>query len=119
MACWPIARGSRKSERFEEIYDYACDKEAALRAFMDLPAGIPSHDPLNRVFRQLDPTELERCLTQWGQHIVGLLVGRQLIVDGKQLRGTTPAGQRHARVQWVSVWAAEQRLCLAQTAIAA
>lgn len=106
-------------ETFEEIYDYACDKEATLRAFMDLPAGIPSHDTLNRVFRYLDPAELERCLTQWGQQIVGLLAGRQLIVDGKQLRGTTPSGQRQAPIQLVSVWAAEQRLCLAQTSVAA
>ena len=44
-------------ETFEDIYDYACDKEATLREFMDLPAGIPSHDTLNRVFRHLMPTE--------------------------------------------------------------
>ena len=106
-------------ETFEDIYDYACDKEATLRAFMDLPAGIPSHDTLNRVFRRLAPTELERCLSQWGHAIVALLRGRHLIIDGKQLRGTTPAGQRQAPVQLVSVWAAEQRLCLAQTAVAA
>ena len=104
-------------EIFEDIYDYACDKEATLREFMDLPAGIPSHDTLNRVFRHLMPTELERCLSQWGQAIVTLLAGRHLIIDGKQLRGTTPAGKRQAPVQLVSVWAAEQRLCLAQTAV--
>lgn len=105
-------------ETFEDIHDYACDKEAALRTFMELPAGIPSHDTLNRVFRHLDPVELERCLTQWGQALVALLVGRQLVVDGKQLRGTTLRGRRQASVQLVSVWAAEQRLCLAQTQVA-
>jgi len=106
-------------ETFEEIYDYARDKEVTLRAFMDLPAGIPSHDTLNRVFRRLDPVELERCLTQWGQALVDLLAGRHLIVDGKQLRGTTERGRRQASVQLVSVWAAEQRVCLAQTQVAA
>ena len=104
-------------ETFEDIYDYACDKEATLREFMDLPAGIPSHDTLNRVFRHLEPTELERCLSQWGTAIVALLAGRHLLIDGKQLRGTTPVGQRQAPVQLVSVWAAEQRVCLAQTAV--
>ena len=78
-------------ETFENIYDYACDKEATLRAFMDLPAGIQSHDTLNRVFRRLTPTELERCLSQWGHAIVALLRGRHLIINGKQLLGTTPA----------------------------
>ena len=104
-------------ETFEDIYDYVCDKEPTLREFMDLPAGIPSHDTLNRVFRRLVSTELERCQCQWGQQIVALLAGRHLIIDGKQLRGTTPAGQRQAPVQLVSVWAAEQRVCLAQTAV--
>ena len=106
-------------ETFEEIYDYACDKETVLRQFMALPAGIPSHDTLNRVFRHLNPAELERCLTEWGQHIVGLLAGRHLVIDGKQLRGTTPHGRRQAPVQLVSVWASEQRLCLAQTPVVA
>ncbi|MBT9395660.1 ISAs1 family transposase [Hymenobacter sp. NST-14] len=105
-------------ETFEDIYDYACDKETVLRAFLALPAGIPSHDTLNRVFRYLDPVQLESCLTRWGAAIVGQLARRQLIVDGKQLRGTTPAGRRQAPVQLVSVWAAAQRLCLAQTPVA-
>lgn len=94
-------------ETFEEIYDYACDKEALLRTFMELPAGIPPHDTLNRVFRHLDPVELERCLTQWGQALVALLAGRQLVLDGKQLRGTTERGRWQASVQLVSVRAAE------------
>ena len=106
-------------ETFEEIYDYACDKETVLRQFMALPAGIPSHDTLNRVFRRLNPAELERCLTGWGQHIVGLLAGRHLVIDGKQSRGTTPHGRRQAPVQLVSVWTSEQRVCLAQTPVAA
>ena len=60
-------------EGFEEIYDYACDKENLLREFLELPCGIPSHDTLNRVFRRLDPTQLEALLTNWGKDIVGLL----------------------------------------------
>ena len=88
---------------FEDICDYACDKEATLRGFVDLPAGIPSHDTLNRVFRHLVPTELEPCLCQWGHEIVALLAGRHLIIDGKQQRGTTPAVPRRAPVQLVSV----------------
>jgi hypothetical protein len=52
-------------EGFEEVYGYACDKEEVLREFLELPCGIPSHDTLNRVFRRLDPTQLETLLTNW------------------------------------------------------
>jgi predicted transposase YbfD/YdcC len=105
-------------EGFEEVYDYACDKEPVLREFLELPCGIPSHDTLNRVFRLLDPTQLEAVLTQWGKEIVGVLTQKQLIVDGKQLRGTVEAGRKQASVQIVSVWAEGERLCLAQRQIA-
>ena len=105
-------------EGFEEIYDYACDKEDILREFLQLPCGIPSHDTLNRVFRRLEPTQLETLLTSWGKEIVGMLAQKQLIVDGKQLRGTVEAGHKQATVQIVSLWAEKERLCLAQSQIA-
>jgi DDE_Tnp_1-associated len=60
-------------EEFEEIYDDACDRQHLLAQFLELPCGIPSHDTLNRVFRRLEPTQLERVLTNWGKDIVGLL----------------------------------------------
>lgn len=101
-------------EGFDEVYDYAFDKELVLREFLELPCGIPSHDTLNRVFRRLNPIQLEAVLTTWGKHIVGILKDKQLIIDGKQLRGTIEAGYKQASVQIVSVWAEGERLCLAQ-----
>ena len=56
---------------------------------------LPSHNTLNRVFRRLEPTQLEALCTNWGKDIVGLLAQKQLIVDGKQLRGTVEAGHKH------------------------
>lgn len=105
-------------EGFEEVHDYACDKHDVLGEFLELPCGIPSHDTLNRVFRRLDPRQLETLLTNWGKDIIGLLVGKQLIIDGKQLRGTVESGRKQATVQIVSVWAEKERLCLAQSQIA-
>lgn len=106
-------------ETFEEIYHHACDNEPVLCQLLALPAGIPSPHTLQRVFRHLNPVELEASLTRWDQDLVHLLVGHQLVIDDKQLRGTRLPGQRQAPVQLVSVGAAEQRLCLAQTQVAA
>lgn len=105
-------------EGFVEVYDYACDKEETLREFLELPCGIPSHDTLNRVFCLLAPSQLEKLLTDWGKQIVGLLADKQLSIDGKQLRGTIEAGRKQATVQIVSVWAQQERLCLAQSQVA-
>lgn len=70
-------------EGFEEVHDYAVDKYLLLKEFLELPCGIPSHDTLNRVFRLIDPDQLDAVLLQWGKNIVGLLAGKHLIVDGK------------------------------------
>jgi predicted transposase YbfD/YdcC len=105
-------------EGFEEIHDYAVDKQSLLEEFLELPCGIPSHDTLNRVFRLLDPDQLEAILLQWGKTIVGLLADKHLIVDGKQLGGTRSKPSKQATVQIVSVWAAGQQICLAQGQIA-
>ncbi|MBC7920682.1 MAG: ISAs1 family transposase [Ferruginibacter sp.] len=63
-------------------------------------------------------SQLEALLTSWGKHLVGILAEKQLIVDGKQLRGTLEAGRKQASVQIVSLWAEAERLCLAQRQIA-
>jgi predicted transposase YbfD/YdcC len=105
-------------EGFVEVHDYAIDKQEVLAEFLVLPCGIPSHDTINRVFRRIDPTQLEAALSQWGQHLVGLLTGKQLAIDGKQLRGTTPAGHKQANVQLVTVWVEAHRLTLAQQQVA-
>ncbi len=45
---------------------------------------------------------------------MGLLTDKQLIIDGKQLRGTRKSGKKQATVQIVSVWAEGEQMCLAQ-----
>jgi len=49
----------------------------------------------------------------------GSLAGRQLCVDGKAHRATTPAGQRQALVRTVSVWVADAHLSFGQAQIGA
>lgn len=36
-----------------------------LKKFLELPAGIPSHDTFNRVFSLLHPKSLETALQEW------------------------------------------------------
>ncbi len=104
-------------EDFEEIEDYGKDKQAYLAGFLKLPNGIPSHDTMNRVFRHLDAQALEGCLREWGQDIIAALDYDHLIVDGKELGGTRPAGAKHALNQVVSVWVSQAQLTLAQRQI--
>lgn len=100
-----------------EICDYGRARLHFLRDELALPFvnGIPSEDTLERLLQRLNPKELEQTL----RACAGLLVGRQLCVDGKEHRATTPAGRRHALVRTVSVWVADAQLSFGQVQIGA
>lgn len=100
-----------------EICDYGRARLAFLRAELGLafPHGIPCEDTLERLLKRLDPKQLEQTL----RACAGSLAGRQLCVDGKEHRATTPTGQRHALIRTVSVWVADAHLSFGQAQIEA
>jgi len=100
-----------------EICDYGRARLGFLRTELGLPFanGIPSEDTLERLLKRLDPKELAQSL----RACAGSLAGRQLCVDGKDHRATTPAGQRHALVRTLSVWVADAQLSFGQAQIGA
>ncbi|WP_394369633.1 ISAs1 family transposase [Hymenobacter siberiensis] len=98
-----------------EICDYGVARLAFLRAELGLSFanGIPSTDTLERMMQALRPSELETVL----RTCAGALAGRQLCVDGKEHRATTPAGRRHALIRTVSAWVADAGLSFGQVQI--
>lgn len=96
------------------IAEYGAIKKEWLAAFLDLSNGIPSHDTFGRVFRLLDPNELQRCLVGWVQSVVSLNKGEVVAIDGKQLCGSQDAPSGRAAIHMVSAWACENHLVLGQ-----
>lgn len=98
-----------------EIRDYGHARLAFLREELGLgfANGIPSDDTLERMLNVLDPKELEQSL----RACAGALAGRQLCIDGKEHRATTPAGRRHASVRTVSLWLADTGVSFGQVQI--
>ncbi len=45
--------------------DFAEEKEAWLRGFLELPKGIPSHDTLSDVLGRIDPVAFRTAFTAW------------------------------------------------------
>lgn len=100
-----------------EICNYGRARLDFLRSELSLAFanGIPSEDTLERLLKRLNPKELEHKL----RACAGSLAGRQLCVDGKEHRASTPAGQRHALVRTLSVWVADAHLSFGQAQIGA
>jgi hypothetical protein len=77
-------------EDYEDMVLFARTHKEFLQPYVSLPHGIPSHDTFRRVFSMLEPEVLHACLNDYGKDLIGLLSEKQICLDGKKLRGTSP-----------------------------
>lgn len=106
-------------EGWQDVADYAKTKQEWFETFLDLPHGIPSHDTFDRIFRVLDPEQLNSALQRWLGDIAADIRGikkEQVAIDGKTLRGSIDRVNGQAPWMMVSAWAVEHGLVLGQVA---
>jgi predicted transposase YbfD/YdcC len=73
-----------------EIYLFAIANEDALREYLELPHGIPSHDTIQRVFAMVSPEYLQEFRERWNELMsadMGEKIRKILALDGKTQRG--------------------------------
>ena len=97
-----------------DIEAYGRAKEPWLRQFLELPAGIPSHDTFSRVFAKLDPIAFQTCFVQWVDAIRTKLPGDVIAIDGKTSRRTHDVALDLSPLHIVSAWSTANRLVLGQ-----
>jgi len=100
-----------------EVAKFGEAKEAWLRAFLELPNGIPSHDTFGRVFARLDPEAFSRCFAAWVEAVREATKGQVVAIDGKSVRGSRDSVRGRAAIHMVSAWAAHNRLTLGQVKV--
>lgn len=101
-------------DTWDEIEEFGCSKEAWLRTFLELPAGIPSHDTFNRVFCRLCPGEFQRCFLRWVRATLPHFPEEVIAIDGKTLRRSHNRATEDPAIHMVSAWAQSHRLVLGQ-----
>ena len=90
-----------------------------LKTFLDLPAGVPSHDTFGRVFAALDPDAFERCFVAWVNGVAAAAGGRLVAVDGKAIRRSFEHGwDRAGMAHLVSAFVDANRMVFGQVAVA-
>lgn len=98
-----------------DIIDFANNRIAWFKTFLQLPNGIPSHDTFERVFSRLDPAVFNRCCIAWLRDVSDLIGLGHVAIDGKTLRGS--ASGSLAPLHLVSAWASEAKLSLGEVAV--
>jgi hypothetical protein len=94
------------------IARWAKAKQDWLLERVDLPLGLPSHDTIARVLSRLDSSVFHQCFVAWTRALHQHTEGDVLALDGKTIRASACAGL--PALHLVSVWAANNRLVLAQ-----
>jgi hypothetical protein len=98
------------AESCVDFADFARDREALFRDFLELPGGLPSHDTFSRLFRLLDPAAFAACFARF-------LDGPGAIaIDGKTLRRSFDRAAGRSPLHLVTAFAAEARMVVGQVA---
>ena len=113
MALCAVMSGA---DDFVAIADWAETKKEWLARFLDMSAGVPSHDRFNAILGALKPAEFEKCLLSWITALQDITDGQIIAIDGKTLRRSFDKANSKAAIHMVSAWASANHVSLGQVA---
>jgi len=105
------------ADDFVAIAEFGRAKKKFLEKFLDLSAGIPSHDRFNAIFRAIKPAEFEKCLLSWISALHEVTNGQVVAIDGKTLRRSFDTASSKAAIHMVSAWATANHISLGQVVV--
>jgi len=105
------------SDDFVAIAKYGRTKRDWFAKFLDLSAGIPSHDRFNAVLAAIKPAEFEKCLLSWITALHNITSGQVVAIDGKTLRRSFDTASSKSAIHMVSAWATTNHISLGQVVV--
>ena len=105
------------ADDFVSIAKWGEVKKDWLSRFLDLSAGIPSHDRFNAILAAIKPAEFEKCLLSWIAALHDATAGEIVAIDGKTLRRSYDAASGKSAIHMVSAWATANLVSLGQVVV--
>ena len=105
------------ADDFVAIAEFGEQRRDWLGKFLDLSAGIPSHDRFNAILGALKPAEFEQCLLSWITALHQISGGQIVAIDGKTLRRSFDAASSKSAIHMVSAWATANCISLGQVVV--
>jgi Transposase len=102
---------------YQDMSIFAKERGFKLSPLLQLPNGAPSPDTFERVFQRINPEALQSCLRLYGLEILETLEEKQIILDGKKLKGFSPKSKANNGAYIMNAWVSENSFCIAQQRI--
>ena len=100
---------------YQDMYLFGKNRGEDLKGIiLELPNGAPSADTYERVFKCLDAESLRTCLVTYNKEILNTLAEKQIVLDGKKLKGVSPTSRGNAGCYILNAWVSENRICVCQ-----
>lgn len=99
---------------WDQIEEFAIDREEWLRKYLELPFGIPSHDAIRYLFLFLDGKAFNKAFADWVEKIRPNLGENHIAIDGKTSRRSGSKNSSLKALHSVSAWATNLSLVLGQ-----
>ena len=105
------------ADDYVSIAKFARTKKSWFAKFLDMSAGVPSHDRFNAIVNAIKPEEFEPMLFAWLTELHKITNGQVIAIDGKTLRRSYDRATGKAAIHMVSAWATANHISLGQTVV--
>ncbi|KAA6335295.1 hypothetical protein EZS27_016460 [termite gut metagenome] len=78
---------------YQDMHLFAKARGKQLQGLLYLPNGAPSADTFERVFKLIKSDSLQEILETYGKDILSCLAEKQIVLDGKKLKGVPPTSR--------------------------
>lgn len=100
---------------YQDMYLFGKERGIHLKgSLLDLSNGAPSADTYERVFKSIEGSSLKECLDTYGKDILGCLAEKQIVLDGKALKGVSPTSKGNSGLYILNAWVSENSVCVGQ-----
>lgn len=102
------------ADSWVEVEQFGKLRESWLQGFLELRAGIPSHDTIGRVFAILDAEAFQDSFVRWVENVFRVTKGQVIGIDGKTVRHSYDKSQGKDALHLVNAWASTNGIALGQ-----
>ncbi|KAA6323721.1 hypothetical protein EZS27_026867 [termite gut metagenome] len=99
---------------YQDMHLFAKERGGQMQGLLQLPNGTPSADTFERVFKRIKPESLQEILETYGKELLSCLAEKQIVLDGKKLKGVSPTSRGNRGLYILNAWVSENRLCIGQ-----